>query len=106
MIPLAIFLASYLLQINVADAIIGINWGRQNAQKLLPSNVVDLILQNGIRETRLFTTEEELLRAFAGSGIELTLNIPIMKYSAVTTLQQAKFWIQTRKQYFKPSNVR
>ena len=104
MIPLAFFLASYLLQGNVAEATIGINWGRQNAQKLLPSNVVDLMLQNGIRAARLFTTEEELLRAFAGSGIELTINIATA--GAVKTLQQANFWLQARKHHFKPSNVR
>ena len=104
MIPLAIFLASYLLQSNVADAIIGVNWGRQNAQKLLPSNVVDLILQNGIHSARIFTTEEELLRAFAGSGINLTINIP--SPNSFTTPTQANLWVQARKQYFKSSNVR
>lgn len=104
MIPLAIFLALYLLKRNVADAVIGVNWGRQNAQRLLPSNVVDLILQNEVRAVRIFTTEEELLQAFAGSGIELTINIG--NSNAVKSFQQANFWVQSRKKHFKPSNVR
>lgn len=106
-IPLElVFVASYLLQINVADAAIGVNWGRVNAQRLLSSNVLDLILQNGIREARIFTTEEELLRAFAGTGVGLTINIGIGSINAYKTIQQAKHWLQARKKYFKPSNVR
>ncbi|KAL8493889.1 hypothetical protein ACS0TY_024887 [Phlomoides rotata] len=102
MIALAFILGTYLLQRYVADATIGINWGRQNAQRLLPSNVVDLMLQNGIREARIFTSEEELLRAFDGSGIGLTLNIAPNSFN----LDQAKLWVEARKRYFKPSNVR
>ncbi|KAL8489440.1 hypothetical protein ACS0TY_025369 [Phlomoides rotata] len=104
MIPLAIFLASYLLQINVIDAVIGINWGRENAQRLLPSNVVDLMLQNGIRAARIFTTEDELLEAFAGSQINLTINIP--SYNTIKSLQEAIVWVQTKKEHFIVSNVR
>ncbi|KAL8493887.1 hypothetical protein ACS0TY_024885 [Phlomoides rotata] len=104
MIPLAIFLASYLLQINVIDAVIGINWGRENAQRLLPSNVVDLMLQNGIRAARIFTTEDELLEAFAGSQINLTINIP--SYNTIKSLQEAIIWVQTKKEHFIVSNVR
>ena len=99
---IAFFLATYLLQI--ADATTGVNWGRQNAQKILPSNAVDLMLQNGIREARIYSTEEELLRAFAGSGIGLTISIT--SPTAYKSTKQAKFWILVKGKYFKPSNVR
>lgn len=98
----AFFLATYLLQ--NADATIGVNWGTQNAQKILPSNAVDLMLQNGIREARIFTTEEKLLRAFSGSGIGLT--ITITNPTPIRSITQAKFWIRVKGKHFKLSNVR
>lgn len=103
-IPLACLLVSYLLAINVADATIGINWGRQNAQRLLPSNVVDLILQNKIREARLFTSEEDMLQAFDGSGVNLT--VTISSSSLINNDTKAGLWVQLRQPYFNPSNIR
>ena len=104
-IPLAIFLlVSYLLAINVANATIGINWGRQNAQRLLPSNVVDLVLQNEIRQARLFTSEEDMLRAFGGSGVDITVTISTS--DTVNNDGKASWWVQMRQPYFNPSNIR
>ena len=101
MIPLVMI---YLLVIKVADAKIGINWGRQNAQRLLPSNVVDLMMQNQIPAARIFNGEVEMLKTFDGSGIELTLNIPDAK--PYKTYEQANSWVQMRKPFFNTSTVR
>ncbi|XP_073153475.1 glucan endo-1,3-beta-glucosidase 8-like [Henckelia pumila] len=58
-----------------ADAFIGINWGRLSSQKLVPSMVVDLLLQNGIQDVRIFQQAENVLEAFYGSGISATLGL-------------------------------
>ncbi|KAL8489443.1 hypothetical protein ACS0TY_024888 [Phlomoides rotata] len=97
-------LVSFLLAINVADATIGINWGRQNAQRLLPSNVVDLFLQNQIRHARIFSSEEDMLRAFFKSEVHLTVTI---SYSHVVDDDiKSNSWVQMRIPYFNASNIR
>ena len=101
MIPLVML---FLLAINLADAKIGMNWGRQNAQRLLPSNVVDLMLQNGIPAARIFSSEEELLVAFEGSGIDLTISVP--EAQPLKTYEQANSWVQVRKHFFNSSSIR
>lgn len=66
--------------------------------------VVDLMMQNGVKEARIYTTREDLLRAFAGSRIGLT--ITINDVSGVQTYDQCKNWIQSRMSYFNVSSVR
>ncbi|KAL0359582.1 UNVERIFIED_CONTAM: Glucan endo-1,3-beta-glucosidase 5 [Sesamum angustifolium] len=87
----------------VADAAIGINWGRQTAQKLVPSMVVDLILQNGIKHARVYSTQKDILEAFVGSGIDLSISI--FGYPEVRTPETAKKWLQARSKFFDSCNI-
>ncbi|KAL0339717.1 UNVERIFIED_CONTAM: Glucan endo-1,3-beta-glucosidase 8 [Sesamum radiatum] len=87
----------------VADAAIGINWGRQTAQKLVPSMVVDLILQNGIKHARVYSTQKDILEAFVGSGIDLSISI--FGYPEVRTPETAKKWLQARTKFFDSCNI-
>lgn len=97
-------IAITLIAENRVDAVIGVNWGRESAQRLIPSTVVDLLLQNGVKEARIFTAREDLLKAFAGSGIGLSVgaNDP----TALATRQGCIDWIRPRIPYFSASSIR
>ncbi|KAL0453161.1 UNVERIFIED_CONTAM: Glucan endo-1,3-beta-glucosidase 8 [Sesamum latifolium] len=89
--------------IPVADSAIGINWGRESAQKLVPSMVVDLILQNGLKHARVYSTQKDILGAFLGSGIDLS--ITIFDFPRVRTPDTAKKWVQSRTEFFDSCNI-
>lgn len=57
------------------EAYLGINWGRMATQKFVPSMVVDLLLQNGIPELRLFQPSLHVLDAFADTNIGLIITL-------------------------------
>lgn len=101
-------LVVYLLAILVAkkgvDATIGVNWGRESAQRLVPSTVVDLLLQNGVKEARVYSCRDDLLRAFEGSGIGLSLTVH--NIGGLDSYDECKTWIQSKLYYFRASNVR
>ena len=81
------------------------NWGRVSAQRLLPTQVVDLLLQNGIEHARIFTSEVDILTAFAWSGINLTLSInDPMDFS--NDIDVARKWVKWKSPYFDMANVR
>ncbi|OIT36420.1 PREDICTED: glucan endo-1,3-beta-glucosidase 8-like [Nicotiana attenuata] len=57
------------------DAFVGINWGRMAKQRFVPSMVVDLLLQNGITELRIFQPSLNVLDAFADTNIGMTITL-------------------------------
>ncbi|XP_073018082.1 glucan endo-1,3-beta-glucosidase 8-like [Primulina eburnea] len=83
---------------------IGINWGRVSYQKMMPSMVVDLLLQNEIKEVRIFNPAGNVLEAFTGTRGQLAVSISIPNdhfYKVNTTenaLQWVDNWITTFKQ--------
>ncbi|XP_057784356.1 glucan endo-1,3-beta-glucosidase 8-like [Salvia miltiorrhiza] len=102
-IPL-VYLLTILIARKGVDATIGVNWGRESAQRLIPSQVVDLLLQNGVREARVYTSREDLLRAFSGSGIGLTLTVTDL--AILQDYEGCKKWVLGRMPYFNVSTVR
>ncbi|KAK6124661.1 hypothetical protein DH2020_041596 [Rehmannia glutinosa] len=66
--------------------------------------VVDLLLQNGVPEARVYTSQEDILQAFAGSGISLT--ITIFNISSISSYEDARAWIHKKSPYISTSNVR
>lgn len=72
------------------ESYIGITWGRMVTQKLVPSMVVDMLLQNGFREVKLFTSSWNVLQAFSGTGIGITITIPNDYMYNVTSVADAK----------------
>ncbi|KAI8535995.1 hypothetical protein RHMOL_Rhmol10G0220400 [Rhododendron molle] len=65
-----------LVSANVSEAI-GVNWGNTlSSHNLLPSVVVRLLKDNGIDKVKLFDSDPWIVKAFAGSGIEVILGIP------------------------------
>lgn len=87
-----------------AKAFIGITWGRQSAQRLLPSQVVDLLLQNGIRHAKIYSSQQDILEAFENSGIDLTLTLS--HSSLFSSLDSARKWVQQKQMYFDSCRIR
>lgn len=99
-----IFFLVFSVASHVADATIGVNWGRSTAQRLLPSMVVDLLLQNKVPEARIYSSQEDILKAFVGSGINLT--VTIFNIQNVATEELARKWVQEKLPYFDSANIR
>ncbi|KAL3812882.1 hypothetical protein ACJIZ3_014150 [Penstemon smallii] len=64
-----------LFPINVIDAKIGVTWGRISSTQLVPSMVVDLLLQNKVEEARIFNDDDSVIEAFGGSNIGLSIGV-------------------------------
>ncbi|CAI9783410.1 unnamed protein product [Fraxinus pennsylvanica] len=94
-----------LFFVKPADGIIGINWGRQTYQRLIPSNVVDLLLQNGIQEARIFTAADNVMAAFSGSGIGLSISLSNFVLHMINSSAAAEEWIQKSVIKFRSQNV-
>ncbi|PIN20074.1 Glucan endo-1,3-beta-D-glucosidase [Handroanthus impetiginosus] len=66
--------------------------------------VVDLLLQNKVPEARIYSSQEDILQAFAGSGISLT--VTIFNVQNVATIELARKWVQEKVPYFDSANIR
>ncbi|KAL1550128.1 glucan endo-1,3-beta-D-glucosidase [Salvia divinorum] len=99
-----LYLLTVLMAKTGVDATIGVNWGRESAQRLIPSQVVDLLLQNGVKEARVYTSRTDLLQAFGGSGIGLMLSVNDL--SILQDYHECMTWVQSRMPYFNVSSVR
>lgn len=86
----------FLFSTNVVEGVIGINWGRMTTNRLIPSMVVDLLLQNEIREVRLFSTSKNVLEAFSRSGIDVTITIPNQNLKGMLDPKAVRRWINQR----------
>ncbi|CAA0812794.1 O-Glycosyl hydrolases family 17 protein [Striga hermonthica] len=87
-----------------AEGTIGINWGRQNAQRLVPSMVVDVLLQNQVPAARVYSTQEDVLEAFAWSGINLT--VTIFDITKVSNENDSQAWVQNRIHWLDDASIR
>ncbi|KAH6779655.1 hypothetical protein C2S52_010892 [Perilla frutescens var. hirtella] len=99
-----IYLALILVAEKRVDATIGVNWGRESAQRLIPSAVVDLLLQNGVKEARVYTSRDDLLQAFAGSGIGLTLTVN--ELFVLDSYDKCKAWVRNKMLNLRMATVR
>ncbi|XP_073317316.1 glucan endo-1,3-beta-glucosidase 9-like [Primulina huaijiensis] len=81
---------------SCADAFIGINWGRLSSQRLVPSMVVDLLLQNGIEDVRIFQQADNVLEAFYGSGIRASLGLSNTLLADYTNETKTSVWIRDK----------
>ncbi|CAN4090058.1 unnamed protein product [Withania somnifera] len=54
---------------------VGITWGRQQSQQLVPSMVVDLLLQNKIQQLRLMTSGYDIIEIFSATNISISISL-------------------------------
>lgn len=73
---------------------IGVNWGTQASHQLPPSIVVQLIKDNNIPKVKLFDSDEKVLKAFAGTNIEVMVAIPNLLLESMTDDKKASDWVQ------------
>lgn len=97
---------TYFDSLRVVEGWIGINWGRQSSHRLIPSMVVDLLLQNNIKNLKLYSPSDNVLKAFAGSDITIHLTLPneslgIMKFQGFP-----EYFLQNRIRKYQNQNVK
>ncbi|CAK9140485.1 unnamed protein product [Ilex paraguariensis] len=95
---MVLILAFYMLFLSARADLsqhLGLNWGRHTTQKLLPSMVIDLLLENGIKKVKLFSLNDAVLTAFAYTDIELMVSIPSVLLYEVNTTDDARDWVKT-----------
>lgn len=85
---------------------IGIDWGRLASQRMVPSMVVDMLLQNGIKEVKLFSTSSNVLEAFVDTDIGVTVTIPNEDLGKINDINTAKTWIDDNIVPFIQNNVK
>lgn len=86
------------------EASIGITWGRQSVTTLVPSMVVDILLQNKIRHVKLFNSDPHVLKAFSGTDIYVDLTIASER--AVVDENAVRSWINRTIATFPKVNFR
>lgn len=80
---------------------VGINWGRQTSQKLLPSMVVDMCLANGIDKVRFYSVNDGVLSAFFNTNTQVTVTIPNNELeNHINTTEKAKAWVVKNISYY------
>lgn len=81
---------------SCADAYIGMNWGRSSSQRLIPSMVVDLLLQNNIKSVRIFSQSDNVLEAFYNTDITVTFGISNTLLDNYLNMSTVQWWIDTK----------
>nr|TKW32348.1 hypothetical protein SEVIR_2G163800v2 [Setaria viridis] len=72
-----------------ADAAIGVNWGTLSSHRAPPGVVVDLMRANRISKVKLFDADPGVLRALAGSGIQVMVGVTNGELASIAGSQAA-----------------
>lgn len=92
-----------LLQISTAAVAIGINYGTLANNLRPPAEVVNFIrTKTKIDRVKLFDTNPEILRAFAGTGILVTVTVGNGEIPALSDLANARQWVAAHIAPFHP----
>ncbi|XP_019178382.1 PREDICTED: glucan endo-1,3-beta-glucosidase 9-like [Ipomoea nil] len=86
-----------LLLLGGAEGFIGMQWGRYATQSLVPSMVVDLLLQNGIKEIRLSSPSPNVMEALQSSELGVTVALQndfIKRDKFLENIKDVTSWVQ------------
>ncbi|KAL0381547.1 UNVERIFIED_CONTAM: Glucan endo-1,3-beta-glucosidase [Sesamum angustifolium] len=99
--------AIFCCPFDVVEGVIGVSWGRQTSHRLIPSMVVDLLLQNDIRHLKVFSVSDNVLEAFSGGHIAITVTLPNEGLKHIVNTGVAAYWLQQkiRKHQIKNINI-
>ncbi|XP_059309814.1 glucan endo-1,3-beta-glucosidase 8-like [Lycium ferocissimum] len=78
------------------NSLVGITWGRQQTQQLVPSMVVDLLLQNKIPALRLMTSGYDIVEVFADTNISISVTLNNQFVWQANRKELAYAWINDR----------
>ncbi|PIA43305.1 hypothetical protein AQUCO_02000610v1 [Aquilegia coerulea] len=70
------FLYTFFLELFVAKAGLGVNWGTRATHPLPGGIVVKLLKDNGFDKVKLFEPDPDALKALGNSGIQVMVGIP------------------------------
>ncbi|OVA08127.1 Glycoside hydrolase [Macleaya cordata] len=81
---------------NAAEVVnLGVNWGGMASHQMLPSTVVQMIKDNGIKKVKLFESDSWTVSSLAGTGLEVMVAIPNDKLSRFSgKFDHAKDWVK------------
>ncbi|KAF5795442.1 putative glucan endo-1,3-beta-D-glucosidase [Helianthus annuus] len=88
-------LVSFLIQ-GVVEGNIGVNYGTVADNLPPPSQVARFLLDNTIiNRVKLYDTNQEILKAFAHMGIEITVAVPNNLIPHLASLKFSQQWVKT-----------
>ena len=64
------------LETLYVEGYLGMNWGRLATQRMIPSMVVDLLMQNKINYVKLYSASDNVLEAFSETDVGLEVTMP------------------------------
>ncbi|KAJ8764935.1 hypothetical protein K2173_010400 [Erythroxylum novogranatense] len=82
---------------------IGINYGQIANNLPPPENVVPLVMSIGATKVKLYDANPQVLRAFAGTGVEFIVTIPNEKLPKMRDPSIAQDWIKSNVQTHLPA---
>ncbi|XP_031101425.1 glucan endo-1,3-beta-glucosidase 8-like [Ipomoea triloba] len=90
-------IALLLLLLSGSEGFIGMQWGRFATQSLVPSMVVDMLLQNGIREIRLSSPSPNVMMALQRSELGVTVALQndfIKRPKWLSNIKNVSSWVE------------
>ncbi|KAL3697034.1 hypothetical protein R1sor_011110 [Riccia sorocarpa] len=101
-----LLISAIILRAGVADAWIGISFGEDGNNLPSRTAVVQKFKDLGVRHVRTYHTYSDTLRAFANSGIELTVGITNEDFpTQLTTVGSAVAWANANIVPYSSSNI-
>lgn len=85
-----------LMLLRGGESFVGINWGRYATQELVATTAVDLMLQNGFSEIRMFAPRPSALAALEGSSAGVTVTLSrdfLFRDKFISNLQNVSDWV-------------
>ncbi|KAK4776326.1 hypothetical protein SAY86_005014 [Trapa natans] len=83
-----------LFLVGLANGL-GVNWGTMSSHHIEARIVVQMLKDNGINKVKLFDANPRMVRALAGTGIEVMLGIPNDQLANMAfTADYAKDWVK------------
>ncbi|KAG5233686.1 glucan endo-1,3-beta-glucosidase [Salix suchowensis] len=103
LVSIFLLLASAFNVLGVEGSI-GVNYGTVADDLPPPAQVARFLLESTIiNRVRLFDTNTEIIRAFAHTGIAITISVPNDQIPLLTKLGSAQEWLKSNVQPFVPA---
>ncbi|KAJ6748746.1 O-GLYCOSYL HYDROLASES FAMILY 17 PROTEIN [Salix purpurea] len=104
LVSIFLLLASAFNVLGVEGSI-GVNYGTVADDLPPPAQVARFLLESTIiNRVRLFDTNTEIIRAFAHTGIAITITVPNDQIPLLTKLGSAQEWLKSNVQPYRASH--
>ncbi|CAI9118704.1 OLC1v1020304C1 [Oldenlandia corymbosa var. corymbosa] len=74
-------------------------------QRMIPSMVVDMLLQNNISDVKLYSSSDNVMAPFGGTNIKLSITLTNQELQYVKNDEDAKKWINENIKIYMDKNV-